>query len=402
MKAFWGKHKILLLTAIASYVITLFFIDSRAWAYDVSLFKKWAIAIKDNGLSNIYANSNQVDYLPGFLYILKTYVVFFGSSVEETIHFLKAFVLFFEVLAVFVICTYIQQIKWSIFLFLIGVFNWGYLYNNLAWFQIDGWLASTMLFSFLLALQKNTKWSIFLFVIAINIKFQSIIILPLLGLIWLNQIKSPKEIASFLGVFLLTEIVILSPFIVNGSAKFIFQNVFNTYDLFPYVSLNARNLWMLIEFNPRFIPDDSTFIIFSYKQWGLSLYILSILGVILPYSYWCFFKKIKISHQFLILGCIILSYSFFFLNTQMHERYIHYAFPFVMMYCFLNKSILIFILFSLANYLNLESMLHFQTFIPHTSFLFNAQFIAVLFAIVYLFFVIKFHLINKNISKQAS
>ncbi|MDP2174575.1 MAG: hypothetical protein Q8K70_01550 [Bacteroidota bacterium] len=396
------QHQILIITAITSYLIILFFVDSKAWAYDVSLFKKWALAIQKNGLSNIYAPSNQVDYLPGFLYVLKAYVLMFGDSVENSIHYLKAFILLFEVLAVFIICKYVKMVKWSIFLFVIGVFNLGYLYNTMAWFQIDGWLASVMLFSFLLAFQQKTKWSVFLFVIAINIKFQAVILLPLLGLIWLSQVKSLKEVFKCLGLFIFTEIVVLFPFLVNGSAKYIFQNVFNTYDLFPYVSLNARNIWMLIEQNPRFISDESIFLLFSYKQWGLGMYVFSILCVILPFVYWQFIKKKTLSIHYLILGSIILCYSFFFLNTQMHERYVHYVFPFVMVYCFLNKNIVVFLLFSLASYLNLESMLHFQSIIPETSFIFNAQFIAVLFALVYVFFVFRFYIFNKSLFNQTS
>ena len=81
----------------------------------------------------------------------------------------------------------------------------------MAWFQIDGWVASMMFFSVFVALNNRLFWSLFLFMIAINIKFQAIIVLPVLGLFWLSQIKTFKQLLTTILIVVVTELLILSP-----------------------------------------------------------------------------------------------------------------------------------------------------------------------------------------------
>jgi Gpi18-like mannosyltransferase len=400
-KAFWKKNNFLIVLAFFSFLFLASLIDDKAMGFDVSLFVKWAIAIKMNGVSMIYQPENTVDYLPGFLYILQVYTWFVNdvNTISDTIYFVKLVPLFFEILAVLLMCSFFKSKIQQIFFFCLGAFNVAYFYNTMAWFQIDGWVASMMFFSVFAALNNRLFGSLVLFVIAVNIKFQAIIILPVLGLYWLSQIKTFKQLLSAILIVVSSELLILSPFLVNGSVTVIFQNVFNTYNLFPYVSLNARNIWMLIEENPRFLDDSNLLGFLPYKTWGLILFSVSSLGVVIPLVMILFKQGIKdkIKSQMLVLSSVLACFYFFYFNTQMHERYIHYAFPFVMYYSFNYKTIGLYLLFSIASFLNLESLLFNLKYWDANSILMSHRFITILFTIVVVFLSIKWVQLVKSI-----
>lgn len=402
-KAFWRNYNLLIVFAFFSFIALALLIDNKAMGYDASLFIKWAQAIKNNGLSLIYQAEIKVDYLPGFLYVLNVYTWFVGNvnDIPNTIYYVKIVPLFFEILALFVMCTYFKDKFQQLFFFLIGAFNVAYFYNTMVWFQIDGWVASMMFFSILAAISGRLFFSIILFIVAINIKFQAIIILPVIGLYWLSQIKSLKQFFQVLIIVILTEGVVLSPFLFNGSVKVVFQNVFNTYDLFPYVSLNARNFWMLVEDNPRFLSDTNVFLIFSYKTWGLMLFLLSSLVLIIPLVLFFLKRQIPINttHQIVLLSCLLSCFFFFYFNTQMHERYIHYAFPFVMFYSFKYQTLGLYLVFSVACFFNLESLLFNFNYWEANSVWVSHRFITILFSFVVVLYSFKWiQLVKDNLS----
>jgi Gpi18-like mannosyltransferase len=383
-----------------------FLIDDKAMGYDVSLFVKWAKAIKMNGISLIYQPENTVDYLPGFLYVLQIYTWFVNdvNAIPQTIHYVKLVPLFFEILSILVMCSYFKTKIQQTFFFLLGAFNVAYFYNTMAWFQIDGWVASMMFFSVFAALNNRLFWSLLLFMIAINIKFQAIIVLPVLGLFWLSQINTFKQLLIAILIVVVTELLILSPFIVNGSASVVFQNVFNTYNLFPYVSLNARNIWMLIVENPRFLDDSSLLGFLPYKTWGLILFCLSSLSVVIPLVITLLKKGIKEKSkvQMVLLSSLLACFCFFYFNTQMHERYIHYAFPFVMYYSFRFNTLGLYLVFSIASFLNLESLLFNLNYWDANSILMSHRFITILFSMVLLLFSLKWiQLLKSTLTNKA-
>jgi len=57
------------------------------------------------------------------------------------------------------------------------------------------------------------------------------------------------------------------------------------------------------------------------------------------------------------LTAALIGLIFFFFNTQMHERYSHYAFIFITVYAFSKRHYIPYILFSIAYLLNLDAVL---------------------------------------------
>jgi hypothetical protein len=100
----------------------------------------------------------------------------------------------------------------------------------------------------------------------------------------------------------------------------------------------------------------------------------------------------------LLVGALI-PLLFFFFNTQIHERYSHPAFLFIIAFSFLRKRYFLYIIFSIAYFLNLEKALrafdlHYSTFI------FGNRFIAGLYLIT-IIVLFRELMLNSNLSNKA-
>jgi Gpi18-like mannosyltransferase len=127
-----------------------------------------------------------------------------------------------------------------------------------------------MFLSIVFLLNKKFYHSSFLLTLAILIKIQSIVLLPVIGLvIVLNFNKG--QIFKMILFNLILAFMILFPFIINNCLFEVINTLINSVGKWPYVSLNAYNLWFLIfpiPFNSSFLtPHDSvSFLNISYKR----------------------------------------------------------------------------------------------------------------------------------------
>jgi hypothetical protein len=101
-----------------------------------------------------------------------------------------------------------------------------------------------------------------------------------------------------------------------------------------------------------------------------------------------------------MLSAAVISLSFFFFNTQMHERYSHPAMIFLFFYAAFSKQFGPYILVSIAYLLNMERILLYFT-VPHHTVIFSPEFSAALFlaGLLWLYFRIYRDGIWKNLFK---
>lgn len=184
----------------------------------------------------------------------------------------------------------------------------------------------------------------------------------------------------------LTELAIVFPFLLAGEFKNYFEVMVDSVDYFKLASLNAYNFWHLIlSADPITVSDQDTFLAITYKQWGLLLFCGSSALVLIPLLK----KVLKQGFQFLsdkkgkelvFLSAAMISLSFFFFNTQMHERYSHPAMIFLFFYALFSRDFIPYILVSIAYLLNMERILEFFD-VPYYTFIFIPEFSASLFLI---------------------
>lgn len=377
---------------IVFYLAVVVGLPRNSYFADNATWTQWVNYIHTDGLLNIYQYP-EVNYFPPILYLLRIFSSLVTSMEElaSQMYLFKAFILVFDMASVYLVLKILRNFKiqddWIFFL----LFNIAFLYNTLFWGQVDGVYSFFLLWSIYMAYKKKILFSVLLIVTAVTIKLQAIIFLPLLFLLYVPEFKkSPLLILKSLLLSLLTEVVLLFPFLVAGKLPEIIRVAFSSVDFFPYISMNAYNYWVLIlgYENTSWTSDKQLLLNISFKEWGLILFIVSSIFALLPLSLKIlrelkgnYLKRSLHDFRIIILTAALIVMNFFLFNTQMHERYLHAAVLLFAVYAFLTKRYLIYFFFSLGYFLNLESILR-QTGLSSDLFFLRPSFIAAIFMVV--------------------
>lgn len=377
----------LLLPSVCIYLLLVFILPISGHGWDNFCWVKWTQIIHHGGIVEAYAPGSPVNYLPLYLYVLKVYGWLVGTdNIPQYVHCLKAFTLLFDIGSVILLCRMLKPADRQLKFLVIGLANIAYLYNTLVWNQVDSILTFLIFTSFLAAWNKRMVLSTFLFVLAINFKLQALFFLPVIAYLWLRQ-NHAKLLLKMFAVMLVTELVILAPFLLNGNVRQIVKVATSSVGYFSRISMNGFNFWhLVISDDPMKMRDNLPFILgISYKAIGLVLFFAFSAIVCVP-MYLRLLKKApeELDLRKLILACALLGYFFFYWNTQMHERYIHPVLIFSTTLAFLYGHWLQWILTSLAYLLSLESVLQYLHLYNYNTLIFHPKFIASLYAIAML------------------
>jgi hypothetical protein len=199
-------------------------------------------------------------------------------------------------------------------------------------------------------------------------------------------LKHPKVFIKYSLIALAEQILLLLPYLARGGDLVSLFNVIkNSVGFFPYISMNGFNLWFLIVGPGKAWTNDSqTFIVFSYRVWGYILFGIGYLLALYP-VFKIFIKNAKTKLHFgwkdinvIALAFILSTYSFFYLATQMHERYIHPALIFAALWALINRKYAFYLLMSLGYFLNMEKILEFLPLNHEAIVIFSSRVIAVI------------------------
>ncbi len=355
---------------------------------DLDCWQAWSTQMLSGGIVNAYDIDSRVNYLPLYMYVLRIYGLISGSvqACYENVFYLKLFTWLFDTAGILLICGMVKAEESRLRYFIYGVLNVGIFYNTIIWGQVDSILAFLVFSSVLSAYFRRLYLSAGLFILAINFKLQSIIFGPLLILMWLPSI-SIKRLAGVVLLMVSLQAIILLPFLINGNVKNILKVVSESVDHYPIISMNAFNFWyVVISEDKLWSPDTIRVTIFTYKQVGLILFIASSAVVLIPLliNYLKNLRKKTTAHiglEQLLLTCTIVGYSFFFFNTQMHERYIHPVLIFVTAQAFLYNRWGLWILITVNYALSLETIIKFLGLHNYEILFFNLRFQAYVFLI---------------------
>ena len=228
-----------------------------------------------------------------------------------------------------------------------------YFFNPFTWFISSVWAQMDAVQALLLVL--TLQWYLRGYVVLSGIVFayaflfkpHSVVIAPLLLVIsWLRRSSLRSFIfeislgtLSVLGMlwsssfpFLVGRLVSLRPISFftfwTEPLRFVWERYVVAYDLFPYTSLNAFNIWNALAGNWQ--PDSVQFLGVSYRFWGVALFLLfsGTLLVLLVTSRRRSFT-VSPTHYYVSAALLVL-FAFTFL-TRAHDRHI---FPFFGLFAF--------------------------------------------------------------------
>ncbi|MFN8166412.1 MAG: hypothetical protein U0X76_09685 [Bacteroidia bacterium] len=391
-------HKETLFAAFGVFLILCFLVPEYCHFYDMSCWANWIGTIKEKGLGHCY--ESDINYLPGHLYIFR-FILFFQSPeyIKTHLYFLKYFTIPFDVAGAVLVASLVRD-KWvQIVLLLITGFNVASLHNSMLWGQLDVVFSVFIFASLIAAVRKKFLFAWLLYIIALNFKFQSIIIFPLLTIYSVYNITSIKDFKGVLKglvVVVALQVLILLPWIASDSLKQIARVLKELSGNYTYASLNASNIWyLLLPGNIRWVGDDNTWMGLEYKKLGLIMAGLSLFISLLPLIIQVLKKwmgrESAITTETLFGAGVLSVMCFFFFNTQMHERYTFPAFLLVAAYCVYTGYWWNYLLFSIAYFLNNEAALRFFH-LKHNASYFDFSFSAKIYLILMVSMVISFYL----------
>ena len=328
--AVWG----LLLAALALRVWLA--IASPGLPNDIGAFAAWARHAASHALFWSYSDPALfLDYPPGYLYVLfligrLSSALGLQTGGEAFLVLLKLPALLAEAGIAWLLFQ-AARARWGLrgaaAIALLFLLSPAVLINAAAWGQVDAVLTLAIVASLMLLVTRRYGGAGALFALALLIKPQALLWLPVLGLVsaidsWRERSPRPIAVAG-LGFVLAFSLPVL-PFALVQGPGWIVELYLNTLGSYPYATLNAFNLYALLGWN--WVPIDSSPLTATPWVWG-SLFVMPTLvfaSLLLIRS--------RRREVVLYLGALVIAMAFTFM-PKMHERYLYAVIPLLLL-CF--------------------------------------------------------------------
>ncbi|MBM3283991.1 hypothetical protein FJY90_07175, partial [Candidatus Gottesmanbacteria bacterium] len=198
--------------------------------------------------------------------------------------------------------------------------------DSALWGQVESFGILFTLVAILLLFYRRPLAASFIFTVGTQMKLQNIIFIPLYFL-FIFRYFDLKTTIRCLAVAIFAFFLVNLPFLLAGQMKQVLYLLTVNSDYFPWLSLNAHNLWWIVAGAQGMqITDKITILgILNAKTIGLILFsIFYLLFSILVF--------LKPTPRNFLLALALAIFAFFLFTTQSHERY---SYPVIVLLLFL-------------------------------------------------------------------
>lgn len=343
------------LVIFAGLLIRIILIGNPGFLADVAFWKSWSLAASDHGIVWTVFNTN-INYPPGFIYVLwlmgKIYALLGNPYdyntfwAENNFLFLlvsKSFAIVADTAIAFLIYWFFSQkenwsrardgstegqdplIKIGLPTLLASVFylNPVVILDSALWGQVESLGIFFTLVAVILLFYKKPTLATVIFTTGVLMKLQNIIFIPLYFLFIFRYFGTStslsaglKTLAKSLVAAGATFLFISLPFAIANNMDKVFYLLTVNNDYFPWLSLNAHNLWWIVAGTKgmTIIDKITVFGILNAKTVGL-----------LIFSTWyfllCLLVALRPTPRNFLLALTLSVFAFFLFTTQSHERY---------------------------------------------------------------------------------
>ncbi len=306
----WAQSKIFwVLIWVAAILIRLYGLNIKAQIYDMGTFEAWSRTFWNEGPVNFFANVWS-DYLP--LPIL----TFAPISLLSSLLHLPFEIVFkvLHILAELILIFYISKSLKHKYLLPVALLLLSptLIGDNAFWGQVDT-------IPSLLSLLSLTSGSALLYGLAVAYKPIMVLIAPLL---WWSSMRRGDKWYRFplvsMGIFFATGIP-------TGGINFVshlFSRIFDQAGTYPFLTVNAFNLWSLMP-NLSWIKDSTSVFSLSGHTFGLVAFFAMSLVTFLNW------KKTSFDQKYIARVAATILILFFTFTTRMHERHLFFGLPFL-------------------------------------------------------------------------
>lgn len=319
---------------LGSFAIHLLLIPTRGWEQDLHWFLVWTRAAVEHGVAHV-AEHVWCDYPPLYLYLLKVvggvWMVVSGGDLPADGTLAARFIVkllpsLCDVATAWVLYRIaLSQRAYAVALAVLGAFafNPAIVFNSAVWGQADSVFTLPLILCLWLTASGRIATASGFLVAALFLKLQAIVVVPLF-LVAVLRLHGAQGVLAAIRGGALVAVVLLLPFYVAGTTGKLISTMITVTQRYPYISMNAHNLWWLIggEQSPRI--SDLMRVgsgLLTYRAIG-AVMLASATGIIL----WRLLRNLKYGREgvlfYLLEACALQVIAFYLFPTQMHERYV--------------------------------------------------------------------------------
>ena len=348
----------ILVIGLVARLILAYLLPGSGFANDLASFRGWANDLATNGLWGFYARPGFHDYTPGYLYALWLVGVV-GNLLGGIGDLIKIPAILADLAIGWLVYDMAQELgvsrRSALIAAAVAVFNPISWFDSVVWGQVDSFGVVFMLLSIRELWRGRTERSAILAVAAALIKPQLGILAFLVAAVTIRRalwpagswgdepapeptgiglertIRGPVRIISTGVAGFLTAIALSAPF--GLSLAGLLDQLFKTAAGYPYLTVNAYNLWALVGAgngsmaqtggwtldSPPFPPATGPYVSFlgvPAVVLGAVLLGAVILGVSLLVAR-------RPDRRTILVGVCVLALAFFAVPTRVHERYLY-------------------------------------------------------------------------------
>ena len=304
---------------------------------DISCFTGWADHLAQTGTWDFYNGTIFADYPPGYMYVLLVlgwiqHLFGIAAHSQFFILLIKLPSIFADIALAYFVYSFVSRragTRWALALSMLVAFNPASILVTSMWGQIDAILALLLVLCAHSLLGHRYLKACLIFVVALLIKPQALLFAPVILFAFIydwmkaeDRKQTLMKIARGVGAGVLLFVAAIVPFWGDQGPFWIVERYLSTATSYAYASVNAFNLFGLLGGN--WVPDTTTFLLFSYKVWGFFL-----IGCVVAAAAVFFFKRPDKKKLYLVAAFVFI--GVFTLGHNMHERYLFPAIPLLVM-----------------------------------------------------------------------
>lgn len=331
------RHLLILVTLVAiALAARLPFIARPGLPSDIKLFVAWSETATNQGLPELYAREDY-NYLPiaSYIFVLVGHLqrdILDGQFTTDSATMRAALKLpaLLSDLAITAVLYLFLARRSSLVISIAGALayalNPAIIHDSMIWGQWDSLVALPMLLAIVCLIASRPRLATTFLTTAILIKFQAVVLIPLVVVVVLRQFGWRGLLWSTL-TGAATATILLIPVIVTGQIRQTFDVYVGLTHAQPWVSLNAYNLWWLVNWlqsgSPTMTLKGGEPLLgpITYRHAALGLYALAIAGIVAA------FARLRLAVETISLGAAASVLAFYAFAPGMHERYLLPALP---------------------------------------------------------------------------
>ncbi|MDO8581539.1 MAG: hypothetical protein Q7S16_01575 [bacterium] len=311
------RYKIFFVFLLA-IIVRIPFLFLSGYPDDMQYFTTWSSALGEHGIRSFYVlfRGDQLSFPSYALYAPMLWGIGSGGL-------LKIPILFFDIVSGVLLYFFLkgQEKGKSIVITAAYLFNPALLYAGIVWGQVDTIVTFFVFFALILVVYKRFSFAWLALVTAVLVKPQALFFAPLLLLLTIRE-KQWRTLYTLLPSIFFFGIVTV--FYLGFDIVRVVSELFRTVERYPYLSVNAFNIWFPLTYAAQGFISDNTALFHFLSPRFIGIVLFSFFYGMIGRFIW---RRPAVANggdfSIIFFSAAFVAFAGFMVLTQMHERYLY-------------------------------------------------------------------------------